>query len=290
MPIFRMNRSKAMHSSIKEDGFGSEAELRDFFAGNLVELLGVRFLDKEYPTPDGRIDTLGLDENNAPVIIEYKWREHEEILAQGLFYFNWLMKSKRHFELLVANKLGKSMKVSWDQPRVVLIAQGFSRYVLGAVQQERNVELKAYAYYEPDILQLENVYSPSGIKEGVRTREKVGGGVYNLEHHLSTTSTDMRKLASLLRSKILELPGAQERSDQKTGVTYRTTKSFARFEFRPKWIQLLLRDPSYKNDVKLLVKDITSNEWGYKGMVKLTPESDVDYIFCLVKQSYGSTL
>jgi len=291
MPIFKIHNSKASQVSVKEDGFGNEAELRDFFAANLNEILGVRFLEKEYQTTDGRIDTLGIDENNSPVIIEYKWKDNEEVLAQGLFYFNWLMQSKRHFELLVDKKLGGNVKVNWEHPRVILVAQGFSRYILGAVQQEKNVELKTYTYYAPDILHVEDVYTPSAVRvtterRRARTRR---GGEYNLDHHLNITSPEMRKTANLLRAKILELAGVKENFG-KSGIYYRTTKSIARLEFRPTWVQLLLRDPQYKADTKKLVKDVTSNKWGYRGMVKFTPESDIDYIFNLVKQSYESTL
>jgi len=292
MPIFKIHNSKATQVLVKEDGFGNEAELRDLFAANLDEILGVRFLDKEYPTTDGRIDTLGIDENNSPVIIEYKWKNNEEVLAQGLFYFNWLMKNKKHFELLVDKKLSGNTKVNWEQPRIVLIAQGFSRYILGAVQQQKNVELKTYTYYAPDILQVEDVYTPSAVK--VLAQKKKGAvakvwGEYNLEHHLRITSSGMQKAVNLLRSKILELAGITEHFG-KSGVYYRTTKSFARLEFRPTWVQVLLRDPQYKGDDKKMVKDVTSNHWGYRGMVKFTPESDIDYIFNLVKQSYESTI
>src|SRR3990167_1014971 len=170
MAIFKIDSKRAQQLSLKKDGFGNEFNLRDFFAENLGEILGVRFLEKEYPTTDGRIDTLGIDENNSPVIIEYKWKDNEEVLAQGLFYFNWLMKNKKHFELLVDKKLGGNAKVNWEQPRVVLIAQGFSRYILGAVQQDKNIELKTYTYYAPDILQIEDVYTPSAVK--VTTQKK----------------------------------------------------------------------------------------------------------------------
>lgn len=294
MPIFKIQNSKASQVSVKEDGFGNEAELRDLFAANLDEILGVRFLEKEYPTTDGRIDTLGIDENNSPVIIEYKWKDNEEVLAQGLFYFNWLMKNKKHFELLVDKKLGGGIKVNWEQPRVMLVAQGFSRYILGAVQQQENVELKTYTYYAPDILHIEDVYTPSIIKatteragrRRARVREEEE---YNLDHHLNITSSEMRKTANLLRSKILELAGITEHFG-KSGIYYRTTKSVTRLEFRPTWVQLLLRDPQYKSDTKKLVKDVTSNKWGYRGMVKFTPESDIEYLFNLVKQSYESTI
>lgn len=293
MPIFKIDKTKASQITFKEDGFGSEAELRDFFAENLDEILGVRFIEKEYPINYGgidyRIDTLGIDENNTPVVIEYKWKENEEIFSQGKCYFNWLVKNKPHFELLVDKKLGTKTKVNWEQPRVILIAQGFSRYVLGAVQQEKNIELKTYTYYEPDILQIENIYSPAELKVSKKNGEKREAGEYNLEYHLDITSSEMQKIANSLRLKILELPDVKENFG-KSGIVYRTTKSFTRLEFRPTWIQLLIREPYYKNDTKKIVKDVTSNEWGYKGMIKFTPDSDVDYIFNLVKESYESTL
>jgi len=286
MPIFEINKTKAVQISIQEDGFKNEAELRDFFAKNLEEILGIRFLEREYPTTDGRIDTLGIDENNSPVIIEYKWKENEEIFAQGLFYFNWLMKNKKHFELLVDNKLGRKTKVNWERPRVILIARNFSRYILGAVQRAKNIELKTYTYYRSNLLQVEDIYTPPGIKSTKTNKEKRD---YSLGYHLKITSPEMRKMFDKLRSKIVALPKIKENFG-KSGIYYRTTKSFTRFEFRPTWIQILLREPRYKNDNKKLVKDVTSNEWGYRGMIKFKPDSDIDYIFSLIKSSYESTL
>lgn len=297
MAIFRINKNDVTQVPLKEDGFGNEAELRDLFADSLEDILGVRFLAKEYPTTNGRIDTLGLDENNSPVIIEYKWKQNEEVLAQGLFYFDWLMSNKPHFDLLVKNKLGQEVEVNWDQPRVVLVAQGFSRYVLAAVQRVKNVELKTYHYYTPDILQVENVYTPTGVNAVVRsTREQTEEEVVkevkdmSFQDHMNITSPAMQEKFNELREMIFELPSVIEKDNQRSGITYRTTKSFARFEFRPTWIQLLLRDPKYDADTKGAIRDITSNDWGYHGMVKFTPESDAEYIFSLVKASYDSTL
>lgn len=290
MPIYKLNKNIVTKYSIKEDGFGDEFHLRDLFADNLEELIGVRFIAKEYTTPDGRIDTLGLDENNSPVIIEYKWKENEEVLAQGLFYFNWLIKNKKHFELLVEKQLGKSINVNWDQPRIILVAQGFGRYIIGAVQQEKHIELVTYSYYEPDILHLETIYTPSEVRKIAKKSQEQITGEYTLEYHLNQTSNDIRQLFEIIRSKTLELPEVEERAAQKSGITYKTTKSFVRFEFRPTWAQVLLRDPKYKSDTEQLVKDVTSNDWGYKGMVKLLPESNPEYIFGLIKESYDSTI
>lgn len=290
MAIFKINKNKVFKCSVKDAGFGDEPALRDFFATNLEDLLGIRFIAKEYPIQDGQIDTLGLDENNAPVIIEYKWKENEEVLAQGLFYYSWLKKNKKHFELLVENKLGRSIKVNWEQPRVILVAQGFGRYIRGAVEQEKHIELLSYRYYKPDILHLESVYTPTKLKSPRKNTSREEGVGYNLDYHLNKTSEPMRKQFQILRERILQLPEVKEKENQKSGISYRTTKSFVRFEFRPTWIQVLLRDPKYKGDTQNIVKDITSNEWGYKGMVKFTPEIDLDYLFELVKQSHESTL
>ena len=52
-----------------------EKSLQSQIEKNLETYLGVRFLEAEYSTGanhGGRIDTLGIDENGSPVIIEYK--------------------------------------------------------------------------------------------------------------------------------------------------------------------------------------------------------------------------
>ena len=51
-----------------------EVELQRRIEAGMEAMLGIRFLASEYPTGPwhrGRIDTLGLDENNTPVVIEF---------------------------------------------------------------------------------------------------------------------------------------------------------------------------------------------------------------------------
>ena len=298
MSIYKIEKQKVQQLGLKKEGFGKEFALRDFFAENLEDILDVRFLENEYQITEGRIDTLGIDENNSHVIIEYKWKENEDILSQGLFYLQWLVKNKKHFNLLVKSKLGNEVDVSWDKPRVILIAQGFSRYIKSAVQMVDNVELKAYTLYEGNILHIENIYSPfvekvkaeKVEKATVKEDVKIETTDYNLKYHLNQTSSEVQSKFLTLRDMILKLPSVEERCGQKSGITYATTKSFTRFEFRGTWIQVLLRDPSYPEDTNILVKDVTTHRWGYKGMIKFTLESDIDYLFALLEASYNSTL
>ena len=127
-----------------------EKSLQQQMEQNLETLLGVRLLGSEYatgPKHGGRIDTLGIDENANPVIIEYKRATNDNVINQGLFYLDWLLDHQAEFELLVINRLGpKAAKtVDWSSPRLVCIAGGFTRYDEHAVQQiNRNIELVRY--------------------------------------------------------------------------------------------------------------------------------------------------
>jgi len=72
---------------------------------NLETILGVRFLQSEFIFSTGRIDTLGVDENNSPVIVEYKKAKSSDVIIQALYYKNWLMDHKAAFKLLCKEKL-----------------------------------------------------------------------------------------------------------------------------------------------------------------------------------------
>ena len=285
-----MKAGKVARVALAPDFFSSEARLRDFFAENLEELLGMRFLEKEYPTDAGFIDTLAIDETGTPVIIEYKWDQDRGIVPQGLFYLNWLLKNRPHFALLVGSKLGKGARVNSDRPRVVLVSREFDQRTLAAAQVIDNVELVKYAPYQGGILHLEIVQgAPQRAKNKPSAPQIPGAPVYDLEYHLSASTPEVRQIFLKLRENVTALPEVDERVDQKSGITYRTTKSFTRFEFGKTYIDVLVRDPKY-DDPRRLVKDVTTFEWGYKGQMKIKELSEVAAAFDVIRQSYESTL
>lgn len=140
-----------------------EKSLQVLFEANLEGLLGVRFLASEYSTGKvhgGRIDTLGLDENGCPVIIEYKRALNENVINQGLFYLDWLLDHRKEFQWLVMENLGAdaAKAVDWSAPRLLCIAGDFTRYDEHAVKQiNRSIELIRYRHYGDDLLLLELV-------------------------------------------------------------------------------------------------------------------------------------
>jgi predicted transport protein len=217
------------------------------------------------------------------------------MFVQGLFYLDWLKKNKRHFDLLVADKLGKDVKVNWLNPRVVLIAQGFDNRTMIAVKQVDNVELMKYLPYKNSILYLENVYIPGSEK---RIRQRVSSkkeakkdDFYDIEYHFKkgNSTDDIKNIFYKLQDKIKSLPEVEEVTNQKSGITYKTTKSFVRLEFRKTLIDVLVRSPKY-DDPKKIVIDISTHMWGYKGRIKLKKENEVDDVFEIIKQSYEETL
>src|SRR3989344_6427949 len=218
MAIFRVTKEKAVQSS-RATFFENEFQLRDFFAKNLVELLGVRFLDNEHEIPEGRIDTLGIDEDNSPVIVEYKWNEDDGILTQGQFYYSWLLENRRHFELLVGSKSKERIDINWDRPRVILVAQGFSRRIRGAVKHIDYVELVAYSFYKPDTLYLEGVDSSQGKISSSPVNESGEAKIYDKDYHFSLINSDkVKEKTELLRKKIIEFHDVEEILGQKTGI------------------------------------------------------------------------
>lgn len=143
-----------------------EKSLQVLMEKHLDALLGVRFLATEFSTGAkhaGRIDTLGIDDNDCPVIIEYKRAINQNVINQGLFYLDWLMDHQADFKLLVMEKLGveAAKVIDWSGVRLICVAGDYTRYDQYAVDQiKRNIDLIRYARYGEDLLLLELVNPP----------------------------------------------------------------------------------------------------------------------------------
>lgn len=149
-----------------------EKSLQTLIEQNLETFLGVRFLASEFSTGrdhGGRMDTLGIDENSCPVIIEYKRSSNMNVINQGLFYLDWLVTHRGDFEMLVLKKFGEeaAQSVEWSSPRLICIAGDFSRYDEHAIKQmNRNIELIRYVKFDDDLLLLEQVNAVSAPPNG----------------------------------------------------------------------------------------------------------------------------
>ncbi len=170
-----------------------EKELQTLIEQNMEIFFGVRFLKSEYAVTNGRMDSIGIDENNSPVIFEYKRSQNENVINQGLFYLDWLLDHKADFKLLVIDKLGMEAadNIDWSVPCVICVAHDFTKYDMHAVNQmQRNIKLVSYRRYDNGMLLLEHLNTP--IVKPIMENVGDENGTKN-----STQKTHLEKLASI---------------------------------------------------------------------------------------------
>lgn len=176
-----------------------EKELQTLIEQNMETFFGVRFLKSEYAIMNGRMDSIGIDENNSPVIFEYKRSQNENVINQGLFYLDWLLDHKADFKLLVIEKLGMESAdgIDWSVPCVICIAHDFTKYDLHAVNQmQRNIKLVSYRKYDNGLLLFEHLNAPNVkpmTENGVMDSEKNNAQKSHIEK-LATVSDNMKNL------------------------------------------------------------------------------------------------
>lgn len=140
-----------------------ERELQIVIEQNMEKFFGIKFLKSEYTITNGRIDSLGLDENFCPVIFEYKRSINENVINQGLFYLDWLLDHKADFKLLVMETLGDEAanKIDWSLPCVICIASDFTRYdEHGVNQMQRNIKLVKYKKFGQELILFDHLNAP----------------------------------------------------------------------------------------------------------------------------------
>lgn len=232
-----------------------EKDLQNHIERHMEVLLGVRFLATEYSTGKthkGRIDSLGLDENGCPVIVEYKRHTNENVINQGLFYLDWLLDHQAEFKWLVMESLGKETAeaIEWNGTRLICIASDFNKYDEHAVQQiNRNIELMRYRYFGADLLLLElvnaqtvaQIIGSSSDESGRRTaasgsRDKTQG------ERLAEASPELVELFQAVCSYSEQLGDEVQRKELKLYTVFKRIRNFMSVVVMPG-----------KNDPKLLV-------------------------------------
>ena len=154
MTLFKINELKV--SKLSNIELNKEKQIQILFEKNLPTILNVDFLASEYSTSfGGRIDTLGIDKDGCPVIIEYKKNQNDNVINQGLSYLRWLLDHKADFEILCRNK-NITIDIDWSSPRVICIAESYNKFDLDTIEiLPLKIELMKYRIYEDNILYLE---------------------------------------------------------------------------------------------------------------------------------------
>lgn len=284
-----------------------EKQLQSLIEAQMPAFLGVRFLASEYgtgKTHKGRIDSLGIDENNCPVIVEYKRHSNENVINQGLFYLDWLLDHQAEFFVLVMNKLGKDVAeaIDWAGTRLLCIAADFTRYDQHAVQQiPRNVELIRYKLFGDDLLLLELVNAVSvadattakaDAATPVTGKPKAGGKDKSAEEQLAQAQPGIRDLYDALAGYLSALGDDVQEKHLKLYTAFRRLKNFACvIPYRDKLLVMLKLDPDTVALEPGFSRDVRNiGTWG-TGDLELTLRTlaDLDKAKPLLDRSYSES-
>ncbi|MDA8848159.1 DUF5655 domain-containing protein [bacterium] len=282
-----------------------EKELQTLMERNLETFLGVRFLASELPTSDrgpdsnrGRIDSLGIDENNAPVIIEYKRSRNENVINQGLFYLDWLMDHKADFTLLAMNTLGAEIKdsIDWTGPRLICIAGDFNKYDGYAVQQMgRNIDLIRYDRYGDDLLLLDfvagAVAKPTGASPAAPDTTGSSKVYKTVTEYLGDADEALSNLYSDLEARLLALGDDTQKKVTQVYIAFKRLKNFACVEVKAtsqKLMVYLKVDPDSIDLVDGFTRDVREIGHFGTGDLEVTIQSieDLDRAQALFEMSY----
>ncbi|MFE2595480.1 DUF5655 domain-containing protein [Streptomyces sp. NPDC059396] len=273
----------------------AEADVQSLVEANMEVLLGVRFLASEYgtgPVHGGRIDSLGIDENGSPVIIEYKRATDAGVIHQGLFYLAWLLDHKDAFRRLVRGRLGAAVadQVLWSAPRLICVAGGFTRYDVHAVREHRrSIDLVRYRLFGNDLLGLETVASVTGqtaAPAAARRRHtaRVEGG--------RVAGRAMEELAAAVDEVLLGLGDDITTVQNKTYRAYQRLRNFACLcpPQQAKLLVYLKADPAKTDLIPGFTRDVTG--LGHHGTgdleLQLRTYRDLERAQDLLRLSYAA--
>lgn len=263
-----------------------EKELQTTIEQNMAAFFGVTFLRSEYAISNGRIDSLGLDENYCPVIFEYKRSTNENVINQGLFYLDWLLDHKADFKLLVMETLGMdaTAKLDWSMPQVICIANDFTKFDEHAVNQmQRNIKLVRYKKFGKDLILFEHLNTPNvkpiadALRLG-RSRRTRLCHAKNVHTAIRSAGEGMRNLYLSIKGYILSLGDDITENELKLYVAFKKVKNIACVEIYQS--KILINMPLNPSTVTLQ-KDFLRNMTGIghygTGNVQLIIRTVEDY-------------
>ena len=228
-----------------------ERDLQSLIEKNMELFFGVRFLKSEYAITNGRMDSVGIDENNSPVIFEYKRSQNENVISQGLFYLDWLLDHKADFKLLVMEKLGMqaAQTIDWSVPCVICIARDFTRYDIHAVNQmQRNIKLVSYRKYDDDQILFEHLNAPNvkslvenGLLDGAKGGAQKSSGEKTHLEKLALASESIKTLYHSICDFIESLGDDIAPNQLKLYLAYKKVQNMVCIELHNKQVVLFIK-------------------------------------------------
>lgn len=272
-----------------------EKDLQKLIEENLMTVLEMHYLDSQYPTSNrGKIDTLAVDVNGAPVIIEYKRDRNNNVINQALSYLKWLKAQKpEFFRMLMLTKLDPEVfdriRLDWNNPRIVCIAESFSRFDMDTAEVvPLRIELYRYCQYEESIFKFEPVMMGERGEETIPVRgDKSVFDVMKMQSHANAL---VQNLFDKLRERILSLDEHIIEKTGKKGVAYAISKHFCEIQIKTDMLVIDLRPVDYFDPREMVERIGVGYTITMNRRIRLKKQKDMDYVFSLIEQSYQNIL
>lgn len=275
-----------------------EKDLQKLLEENMFTFFGVTFLKSEYKITNGRMDSIGIDENNCPVIFEYKRSVNENVINQGLFYLDWLLDHKADFKLLVMDVLGKekAANIDWSMPCVICIANDFTKFDEHAVNQmQRNIKLVRYRKFGDNLIAFEHLNAPqvqpiTYEEPQTKPSSKNGWKDKDFKQYFAEASEKNQNIFYSIRDYVLSLGDDIAENQLKLYVAFKKAKNFVCVEVYQSQILCHLKlNPDTVDLVPGFIEDVrTKGHWG-TGDLRLIIKSieDFEKVKPLIDRAYS---
>lgn len=274
-----------------------EKDLQNLLEKNMYTFFGVTFLKSEYKITNGRMDSIGIDENNCPVIFEYKRSLNENVINQGLFYLDWLLDHKADFKLLVMEILGqdKAENIDWSMPCVICIANDFTKFDEHAVKQmQRNIKLVRYRKFGDELIAFEHLNAPQvqPIIADTTTQpiKKHNWKEKTFKDYFAESGENRQNLFFSIRDYILSLGDDITENQLKYYVAFKKSKNVICVEVYQSALILHLRlTPNTVELVPEFIEDVsTKGHWGTGDLrIIIKSKEDFEKVQPLIDRAYN---
>lgn len=299
MKLYSAHGKKLKTLSVKP--FKLEKEIQQLVEDNLQELFSLELVQSEFTVTNFRLDSLAYDrENRSFVIIEYKKDKNYSVIDQGYTYLSLMLNNKSDFILEYNECCTGTLKrsdVDWSQSRVLFVSPKFSDYQTNSINfKDVPFELWEIKRFENDLISMvqhkptssESINSVTGDAENKVSKVSKEVKVHTEQMHYDNTSEEVRELYFNLKERIVNM-GEIEIVPRRSYVGFKKKTNVVDITVQKKnlWLWINLQKGKL-DDPKSITRDVS--EIGHYGNgdydLKVTPESDLDYIMFLIKQSY----
>ena len=301
MKLFSLANNKL--SNVPSNPFKLEKEIQSIVENNLKELFELEFVKSELKIKNFRLDTLCYNaQNKAFVIIEYKRDTNYSVIDQGYTYLSLMLNNKSDFILEYNENLNKNLKrddVDWSQSRVIFVSPHFTEFQKQSINFKdipfEIWEIKRYAngligFTEHKTSSDESVSTIESIENNEVKKVSKEIKVYTEDFLFENrkTSIEIKELYYALKERILGL-GEVNVVPRLSYVGFKRKSNFVDVDFQKNnlWLWINLKKGEL-DDPKGITGDCS--EKGHYGNgdyeLRIYPDTDLDYVMFLIKQSY----